>query len=626
MSNHSVHMKLTTAPRRKTDRPVAAQFGAVRLGLAEDLVIATRRATFVPASWDETAQTVEALVSSGAAVQRRDSRGVYVERLDLSAVDVTKLYGLPVLDGHRAGSSRDVVGVITSARRDGSNIVATIRLSQAADVASVRTKVAEGALSSVSIGYGAAARVETVENGQRTITITPQIREVSLVAIGADPLARIRSKTMENEDDVMDPPAAEPTVTEIRATIRQIGRAAGLPTTWADAQIDAEATPTEARAAAFEAMQTRTRSTPIIRTVAAQNDDPAVIVRRTSDALAYRMGATEMPDDARPSLGLSMLDMARDSLVRSGVSTRGLTPDEVFTRAGQHTTSDFPLVVSNAMNKVALERYKAAESPLKALARKRTLPNFKDSTAIRLSGMGRLEEMTESGEFTHTTRAEEGESLHLRTFGRAINLSRKLIINDDAGLLGDMVAAFGDAAAQTEAEELVATLTGSAPMSDGKPAFHASRGNVGAPVAFGADTSAILEALSDARLAMRQRKDLDGKTIIGVTPKYLLVSPENETEAERVLATIQPGDTDSVNVFAGKLQLIVEPRLTGPAWYLFADPARMPALAFAYLGSAQGVQVQRTEAWDTLGTKYRAFLDFGCGWTDARGAYRNAGK
>ena len=57
----------------------------------------------------------------------------------------------------------------------------------------------------------------------------------------------------------------------------------------------------------------------------------------------------------------------------------------------------------------------------------------------------------------------------------------------------------------------------------------------------------------------------------------------------------------------------------------FADPVRLPCLQYAYLSSAQGVQVQRQEAWNTLGMSYRAWLDFGANWSDWRGAYLNPG-
>ena len=51
----------------------------------------------------------------------------------------------------------------------------------------------------------------------------------------------------------------------------------------------------------------------------------------------------------------------------------------------------------------------------------------------------------------------------------------------------------------------------------------------------------------------------------------------------------------------------------------------MAGMVYGYLAGAQGVQIQRAEAWDTLGMKFRAYLDFGAGWTDWRAAYYNGG-
>lgn len=105
----------------------------------------------------------------------------------------------------------------------------------------------------------------------------------------------------------------------------------------------------------------------------------------------------------------------------------------------------------------------------------------------------------------------------------------------------------------------------------------------------------------------------------------MVVGPDLELTAEKLLTAIYAPRTEEVAVFAGKLTLVVEPRLTGKQWFLLADPARVPVISYAYLASAQGVQIQRQEAWDQLGLKYRAWLDFGCGWLDWRGAYRAAG-
>lgn len=149
-------------------------------------------------------------------------------------------------------------------------------------------------------------------------------------------------------------------------------------------------------------------------------------------------------------------------------------------------------------------------------------------------------------------------------------------------------------------------------MSDGTPVFDTSRGNIG-----DAGLPSV-SALTTTRQTMRTRKGMDGKTIIAVAPRFLLVSAALETEAEKVLASIQLNKSEDVNPFGGKLSLLIEPRLPDDFWYVFADPARLAAMQYAYLSAAQGVQIQRTEAWDTLGMKFRAFLDFGSGWLDWR--------
>lgn len=576
---------------------------------ADDLL--TRRASITPETFDTEAGTVEAVASTFAPVRRAG----FVERLDPAAINPADLVGLPVLDGHRSGRAVDTVGSIIAARMENNALIVTIRRTSAADADPLWQRVADKTIRGVSIGYAVRRWRESNEGGMRVRTAVEwAIREVSVVASPADPHATFRSDTMPQEELTVE--TTEDKTTETRAAIRQICRSAGLSAEDADSMIDRDLSITEARAEAFESM---TRRTPArIRTTAPANGDSAALRTRQADALAFRMAGGELPDASREFVNMSLRDMAADALTRAGESTRGLSADELFTRAAAHGTSDFPLLVSNAMGKVALDSYRAAESPLKALARQRTLPNFKESTSIRLGEMGRLEEMTEHGEFTHTSRAESGEKMALKTFGRAINVSRKLLIDDDLNMLGDMTAAIGAAAAQTEADELVSTFTGNPLLSDGTAVFATGRGNMAAGGADITETS-----LDAARLAMRGVKGLDGKTIIGVTPRYLVIGPELETKAEKLFAAIYAATTGDVQPI--KLKIVVEPRIAGTGWYVMADPAAVPSLQFAYLSSAQGVQIQRQEAWTTLGMQYRAFLDFGTGWADWRGAYFNEG-
>jgi hypothetical protein len=99
-----------------------------------------------------------------------------------------------------------------------------------------------------------------------------------------------------------------------------------------------------------------------------------------------------------------------------------------------------------------------------------------------------------------------------------------------------------------------------------------------------------------------------------------------ETAAELALAEIYAAKTDDANPFASKLTLLVEPRITDNRWYVWADPASAAVLEYAYLASAPGPQLSSLDGWEVLGREFRVVLDFGCGATDTRGVYFNAGS
>lgn len=582
------------------------------------------RAAEARGAFDEAAFEIDANVATATPVMRRDAAGPYAEVLDPTAFRLPSLgkgADVPLIDEHQRGSTRHVIGRAHDFRIEDGNVVATLRFSLADDVAPIIQRVKDGTLKHFSVGYRVARWQDSNEGGRRIRTAVDwQISEVSLVGQPADPNARrIRNMTNDLEEQTgIETPM--PTEGAEAARVRALAEAVGFTDDEAEGFIRSGLGLDDVRTIAQTRNRERAAAQPRIRTasVGASNDDPSVVTRRMGDAMAYRMGGGGEPaPELRAYLADPVTDLMKRSLEMAGVSTRGLSHDDIMMRA--MTTSDFPIAVGNAMGKVAADAYRAAESPLKVLFKSRNLPNFKPSQSIRLGGMGRFEELTESGEIRHTSRAENGETLTLATYAQGVNGSRNLWMNDDLKLLGDMTAALGTAAAQTENDLIVATVTGNPKLSDNKAVFHATRGNIGTA---GAPS---LTTLDEARKAMRGRTDLDGKTLINVQPKYLVVGPELETEAEQLLAAIYASNTADVNPFSGKLQLLVEPRITDASWYVFGDPARTPALQFAYLSSAPGVQIQRTEAWDVLGSKWRAWLDFGCGWLDWRGAQFNAG-
>jgi len=393
-------------------------------------------------SWDPETRTVEAVIATTSPVTRRDAQGVYLELLDPETLDLERSRDIPVLDSHNTATARAVLGRAETMRVEDGAVVATLRLTSAEDAVPILQRIADGSLTGVSIGYAVPAwTTTTTREGRTKRPRSWRITEVTLTSQPAGPSARLRQTEESTMPEATTAPSAEEVERNRRSEIRGLVRDAGLQPELADELIDAGTDSTAAKARVFDESRTRSAATPTIR-VHTSSEDPAVIQERQAEALHVRMSGGEPKPEARPYMGASLLDLARDSLTRAGVSTRGLSADETFTRAAEHTTSDFPLVVSNAMNKTAIASYQAAQSPLKRLGRQRSLSNFKTATAIRLGELGRLQELDESGEFKHTTRGENGESFSLATYGSALNVSRKLLFDDDLGLLGDITAGF----------------------------------------------------------------------------------------------------------------------------------------------------------------------------------------
>lgn len=576
------------------------------------MTIETRSATIAPATLNRDEGTVDVVLSTGAAVQRAG----YVERLAIDPAAVTVAARLPVLDSHRQTSITDVKGRVENVRFEAGQITATLRISDPAALAAIE----RGDVTGVSIGYRVSKWNDSTDaSGQRVRTAARwTLIEASLVPIPADPAALIRSQTLPLDQNTPDAATIE-----TRAAIRSIATTAGLDSAWADSQIDAGADVTAARAAAFDAMAQRSAQPIRTATVGASHDDPAAIHARQVEALSARMMGSAPTEAARPFMQMGLADYAREALHRSGTVGVAMMGREELLQRAMHTVSDFPELLTGAGNRVLADAYRRAESPIKQIARQRTAADFRPLSTLKIGNFTKLEKVTEAGEIKALSTAEAKEGYSLETFGGIFSLSRKAIVNDDLNAFARWGEMMGAASAETEAGQLLALLTANAGagvnMADGKSLFHADHGNT-------ATAAALSEAsLSAARQAMRTQKLMDGTTPVNVTPRFLIVSPELETAAEKLLTSIQATTTADVNPFGGKLTVLVEPRLTGKGWYIFGDPATAPVLEYAYLSSAQGPQLSSRDGWETLGREFRVTLDFGAGATDHRGAYRNAG-
>lgn len=429
---------------------------------------------------------------------------------------------------------------------------------------------------------------------------------------------------MEPEEQTVERQTETATETRaaINAEIRQTAETAGLTRAWADEQIDAGVTADEARRAAFEAMAARSAQT-TTRTQRAQinvdHNDPTVTAVRAGEALYARAHPDhELSAEARPWAHMTIPDLARDCLRRAGVTATGMATETIITRA-LHTTSDFPLILGDTVGRELRQGYQAAQSGVRALARQTTARDFRDKRSLMLGEGPMLEKVNEHGEFRHGTIEESGETVKVETFGKILGLSRQAMVNDDLGAFTQIAPKMGTAAATFEAKQLSGLIEKNRAMSDGLAVFHADHGNLAAT----GDTITVATT-SAARIAMWRQTGLSGQ-LIAVTPRYILVPPELQTIAEQMVAEIRATKVEDVVPFAD-IDVVVDPYLSDTtAWYVVANPAQIDGLEYAYLEGAPGPQIETRAGWEVDGVQIKVRLDFGCGWIDHRGWYKNAG-
>lgn len=328
----------------------------------------------------------------------------------------------------------------------------------------------------------------------------------------------------------------------------------------------------------------------------------------------------EISAGARPYAGMQISDMARIALDGARQSTIGMSPAELITRA-LHTTSDFPLAIANTVNRVLQASYATPTSGLKLTAKRTTAPDFRAKMLVKVGTDVTLEKVNEAGEYRRGTFVEGGESYGVETYGKIISISRKLLINDNLGAFQDVPYRVARDVYGFEADFLVNLLQSNPKMSDGKALFHADHRNIAAA---GAPLS--LESLSDARLAMRRQKDLAGK-LVDIVPRFLVVPPTMETVAEQLISPISPTNMGGVNPFAGKLELVVEPRLVdSKAWYLAASPTQIDGLEYAYLEGFEGPYIETKHGFEVDGVHVKVRDDFGAGFVEHRSWFKNPGQ
>ncbi len=359
------------------------------------------------------------------------------------------------------------------------------------------------------------------------------------------------------------------------------------------------------------------------------HDDPAMLIDAMAEALAARsMPGYQAQGNGRHAefMGWRPSDMIGELLRARGERSVPRNPTLLAERAF-HTTSDFPLLLSAAANKMLLAAYQPAQPTYRQIFLRRDFRDFKPHRHLRVGDFPTLLPLLENGEIQAGTMSESQEIVLLQTFARRIRVTRPMLVNDDLGAFTDFAAAIGRRVADFEnatAYGLLNSANGDGPtLTTGNAAVFgtgAARANKA-----GAGSALDLGGLAAGRAAIMRQKTLDGLPIAIGSSMRLLVGPNQELAARQLTVSVAATQTSNANVFAGFVQPLVEPLIGANRWYLFSDPLSAPVYVYGYLNGAEGPQVTTGPVSGVDGVEVSVIFDFGVGAIDWRGAWFNPG-
>lgn len=318
--------------------------------------------------------------------------------------------------------------------------------------------------------------------------------------------------------------------------------------------------------------------------------------------------------------------------------------------------ADFATFLYGPVRQSMWSGYSRAQAQYQRYTRQESAPDFRERRLRGLNGLLGISYVGDHGNYTAMTRTERPPAtLSVDTYGGVYSITRQAIINDDSNeLLNRNPADMGYAAGVFILQAVIASVQSPGLAPDGN-AFYS--------IAAGGRGNQVTDALSEDSLAtaigwMEDQRDDDGSKIV-VTPALLVVqSARMQMIAQRILNSTFTGaqvaytggvagvgspnfDKGTINPLAGVLPadgVVRDPWFTDSNdWYLFADPADVPAFAVGFLNGQSEPQVMLKDpmvrmalgagtdpySFELDAVDFKVRSDFGVGTIDPRGAYRS---
>lgn len=366
---------------------------------------------------------------------------------------------------------------------------------------------------------------------------------------------------------------------------------------------DLECSAETARAKLLAAMGANT--TP---SAAAINVGNGAIVRDSiANAIESRIGLAPV-ESGNEFSAMTLLDLARASLVHNGAGVAGLDRMDLIANAFTHSSGDFSTVLGDVAHKSMLKGYMEVDETFQRWTASGSLSDFKVNNRVDLSNFPSLRQVKEGAEYKSVSTSDRGESIVLATYGEKFSITRQAIINDDLSVFSRIPQLMGRAAIRTIGDLVYAILTSNPVMSDGKALFHADHSNTAA-AAFG------VAALDAAKSRMATQKE--GNASLNIRPSFLLTPVAREAVAKAYLgAEFDPAMAEArvPNPVRGMVEVIADARLdddSATTSYMVANSGQYDTIEVAYLDGNQSPMLEQQAGWSVDGTEFKVRIDAG---------------
>ena len=288
-----------------------------------------------------------------------------------------------------------------------------------------------------------------------------------------------------------------------------------------------------------------------------------------------------------------------------------------YVKAGYANIS-IPGILGNAANKRIAEGFNYVEQSWKEIAEIVSVNDLKAFSTYRLTAGGEFAKIPAGGNLPEGTLNEQSYENKAETYGMIVSIDRATILNDDMSAIQKNLFQLGRKAGIALNKVFWTAFLNNSSF------FSAGNGNI--------KTSAgeLNVANLGAAVATFKKRKVNGE-LVGGTPAILLVPTSLEITADKlyndteVITTASNKTITTGNPFRGKFKPVAsayleDSTITGNSaddYYLLDDPMAIPAMQVAFLDGRQAPIVESSDAeFDTLGIRYRAYLDFGCTLAD----------